>query len=106
MAQLDGGGNVCRVGVHEHHVCRANGNVGTGANGNAHVGAGKRRGVVDAVTHHSHLVALALQLTDLLLLLAWKHAGHDLVDAHLTCHGLGGLGLVAREHDGAHAHAT
>ena len=47
--------------LHQHDVGGVDGDVRARADGDADVRAGQRRGVVDAVADHGHLVALLLQ---------------------------------------------
>ena len=58
-ADGDGGGDVERVGAHQHDVGGLDGDVGAGADRDADVGLGERGGVVDAVADHGDLAALA-----------------------------------------------
>ena len=57
--------------------------VGAGAHGDADIGGGKRRRVVDAVAGHGDARALRAQLVDQRLLALRQHAGAHLVDAEL-----------------------
>ena len=58
------------VGPHQRDVGRLDGDVGAGADRDAHVRGGEGRGVVDAVTDHADERALLLQRRDLRGLLA------------------------------------
>src|SRR5690606_40232697 len=69
-----------------------------GADGDADVGLGQCRCVVDAVTDHGHDPALALELGDLLTLVLGPDLGEDLVDAELAGHGAGDRFGVAGDH--------
>ena len=52
----DGLGDLQGVVVHQHHVRRFNGGIGAhGAHGDADIGAGQHRGIVDAVAHEGQL---------------------------------------------------
>ena len=61
-ADRDGGGDVERVGAHEHDVGGLDGDVGAGADRDADVGLGERGRVVDAVADHRDLAAGLLEL--------------------------------------------
>ena len=80
------------------------GDVRARADGDADVRAGERRGVVDTVADHGHLVALLLQTADDGLLLRGQHVGNGFADVQLFADGLGGLAVVAGEHDHVEAH--
>jgi hypothetical protein len=59
--------------------------VGAGADGDADVGLGERRGVVDAVAHHRHPQALpSCSFGHLRVLVLREHLGEDLVDVELA----------------------
>ena len=102
-AQADGGRHVRKPGVHQHHVCRINGNIGACADGDAGIGTGQSRGVVDAIAHHRHL-AVGLQLADDRFLAVRQHACNDLVHTGLPPDGVGSALVVAGEHHHADAH--
>ena len=102
-AQADGGGHIRQLGVHQHHVRRVDGNIGACTDGDAGVGAGQGRGVVDAVAHHGHL-AVGLQLADDGFLAVGQHACDDFVHTGLPANGVGGALVVAGEHHHADAH--
>ena len=101
----DGGGDVAQLALHEHDVGRVDGDVGTGSDGDADVGAGQGGGVVDAVADHGDL-ALLHELADDALLAVGQDAGDDLVHARLGADGLRGALVVAGEHDDADAHVA
>ena len=85
--------------VHQRHVGGLNGHIGTGADGEAHVGTGQRRSVVDAVPHHRDRIALPLQSGHLVGLVLRMHAGNHTGHADLTSHGLRSGLVVAGQHD-------
>ena len=58
----------------------SHGDVGAGPHGDADVGLGQRRGVVDPVAGHGDDAALGLEPLDLLGLLVGEHLGADLVE--------------------------
>ena len=58
--------------------------VGAGADGDADVGAGQRRGVVHAVADHGDLQAAGLELGDLVRLVLGQDLGEHLVDAEVA----------------------
>ena len=83
--------------MHQHHVRRLDGHVGTGADGKPHVRRYQCRGVVDAVAHHGHELAALLQLLDTAGLILRQHLRDDPLHADLTGDGLGGAPVVAGE---------
>ncbi len=91
--------HVERVGAHEHDVGGLYGDVGAGADGDAHVGLRERGGVVDAVAHHGHFPALGLELGDLGRLVAGQHLGDYRVDADDPGDAAGSGLVVAGQHD-------
>ena len=101
-ADLDGGGDVLRVGAHEHDVRGLDRDVGTGADRDADIGLRERGGVVDAVPDHRHLAALVLELCDSGCLVPGQHFGYHVLDADLDGDPLGGGLAVAGEHHRAH----
>ena len=102
-AQPDGGGHVRKLGVHQHYVRSVNGYVRACADGNAGVGAGQGRGVVDAVAYHGYLAVL-LQLPDNSLFALWQHPGNHLVHTGLPANGFGGALVVTGQHHHPDAH--
>ena len=90
--------------MHEDDIGRADRHIRAGTDRDAHTGTGEGRCIVYAIPYHCDLVALALELVDLLFLLVRKDACHDLIDADLGGDDRGGLWLVACEHDRADAH--
>ncbi len=90
--------------VHQHDVGRLDGGIGAhGAHRDADVGAGKDRGVVDAVAHEGQLALfarLAQEALHLVHLVFGKQLAVELVDAELLRNRLGNLGAITREHDG------
>ena len=96
-AKPDGGGHVQQTAVHQHHVRRVDGHVGSRADGDAGVGPGQGRGVVDAVAYHGHLAPLH-QAADGGLLALRQHPGDDLIHPGLGPDGPGGVLVVAGEH--------
>ena len=99
---MDAGGNLRRLVVHEHHVGRLDGGIAAhGAHGDAQVGTGQHRGVVDAVAHHGQCVVAGLRGQQALHLghLVGRHElGVILVEPQLPGHGSAHLLIVASEH--------
>ena len=102
-ADLDGGGDVLRVGAHEHDVGGLDRDVGAGADRDPDVGLGERGGVVDAVADHRHLAALVLELFDSGRLVLGQHFGDHVLDADLGGDPLRGGVAVAGQHHRAHS---
>ncbi len=102
-AQSDGRGHVKQAALHEHDVGCVDGHVRAGADGDADIRLGERRGVVDAVAHHEYLPS-ALQAADDALLAIGQDPGDHCIHTRLVCDGLGGTLVVAGEHHHADAH--
>ena len=98
VGEFDGGNGIQQVALHQDDVGRFDGDIGAGANGNAHIGSGQGRGIIDAVADHGNLFALGLELADLLLLILGEDLCHHPVDAGLAADGLGGFLVIAGEH--------
>ena len=81
--------DTAQIPGHENDVAGLDGDVGAGADGQADVGLGQRRRVVDAVTDEGHLHALVLQALDLFGLVLGQHLGQHPLDAELGRDGLG-----------------
>ena len=96
-------GNVGEAAVHQHHVRRVHGNVRPCANGNAHIRAGKRRSVVDAIADHRDAPDL-LQAAHDVRLAVWQNARDHLVNACRLPDRLCRARIVARNHHDADAH--
>ena len=58
--------------------------IGAGAHGDADLGLGERRRIIDAVTRHGDEAALILEFLDRRGLLIRQHLGHDVIDAELA----------------------
>ncbi len=99
-ARLDDAGEVALeqrdAGAFDRHI-------GAGAHGDADVGGGQRRGVVDAVAGHGDHAALAAQLLDHGALLVRQDFRLDLGNAQALGDGECGGAVVAGEHHHAHA---
>ena len=102
--KLHGGNHPVQVAPHDDDVPGLDGHVDARAHGDADVGLGQGRGVVDPVADHGHPQLLPLQLFDPRGLFPGQHPGDDLVDAGLRGNGPGGLFVVAGEHDHPDAH--
>ena len=102
-AQAHGCWNVAEPAVHKNHIGSVNGNVCSGADGNADVSASQCGRVIDAVAHHG-CAAFLLKLADHRLLAVRQNAGHDLIDAGLGADGLCGAFIIAGQHYHADAH--
>ena len=102
-AEADGGGNVRKPTLHQHHVRGVDGHVRARADGDARVCGGERRCVVDAVAHHGD-PAPGLQAADGVGLALGQHARDHLVHAGLRADGPRRALVVAGEHHHADAH--
>ena len=82
----------------EHDTGRLERHIGAGADGQADVGAGERRRVVDAVADHRHGQTSILQLGDRAVLVLGQDLGEHLVDPELPPDVVGHGARVARDH--------
>ena len=97
--EFNGGDSVEQVALHQDDVGGFDGDIGAGADGNAHVRSCQGRGIVDAVADHGDLLALCLELAHFLLLILGENLRYHPVNAGLAADGFGGLLVVAGEHD-------
>ena len=104
-AETDGGGDVQKRALHKHHIRRVDCNVGACADGNAGIGGGEGRCVVDAVADHSD-GAIFLQLPHDSLLTARQNARDHIVHARKLADGVSRPLIIARQHHNADAHAA
>ena len=77
--------------------------VGAAAHGDADIGGGQRRRVIDAVAGHGDAAAFAAQPLHHLALALRQHAGLDLVDAEGSGDRARGGEIVAGQHHDAQA---
>ena len=84
--------------LHQHHPGGLHRNIRTCADGHTHIRSHKRRGIVDAVAHHQHLLALALKVFDLVCLIGGKHIRDDMIDAGSFGNGGCRLFVIAGQH--------
>ena len=98
MARRDAG----EVAFHQGDAGAGHGDLGAGAHGDADIGGGEGRGVVDAVARHGDDVALGLQA---LRRRACRREdlGDHLGDAELAGDGFGRGAVVAGQHHEAEA---
>ena len=68
----------------KNDICSLHSNVSAGADSNARVCLCQRRGVVDAIPHHGHLVSFRLQLLHLGHLMRGEDLSKHRADANLT----------------------
>ena len=92
-----------QVALQQRDAGALDGDVGAGAHGDADVGGGERRCVVDAVAGHGDDAAFPPKLVDDGAFLVGQHLGLDLADAETARDGLRGRAVVAGEHDDADA---
>ena len=77
--------------------------IGAAAHGDADIGRGQRRRVIDAVADHGDAAAFAAKPLHHLALALRQHAGLDLVDAERSGHRARGGEIVAGQHHDAQA---
>ena len=101
---LDGLGDLHGIVVHQHHVGGLDGGIAAhGAHGDADIGTGQHRRIVDAVAHEGQAGLAALpgqQLLHLGHLVAGQQLAADLVHTQLRRHFIGHPLGVAGQHDG------
>ena len=85
---------------HEHQVPRLHGDIRPGADGDADVGLGQGRGVVDAVADEGHPAALGLEGLHRLRLAAGQDLTQGLVDTRLLRRQHHRRRMVATDQDG------
>src|SRR5438094_1917559 len=73
--------DVAWVAADEHDVSGFNGDIGSGADRDAHVSRNKSWRVVHAITDHRHVLSATLELLDLARLLLGEHLGKDGIDS-------------------------
>ena len=100
----DGRRHVGKVAFHEYDVGRFDGDVGTGADSDAHIRACERGRIVHAVADHGNR-SLFLQVADDFFFSLRQHACDYLVGADALLNGPCRAVVVAREHDRANPHA-
>ena len=98
-AEPDDEGEARQIVRHQGNVGGLEGDVGAGgAHRHAHGGSGERRSIIDAISHHRHMLVARDQVMDYLHLLLWKELGVELIDAQLSRYGGGRAGVIARQH--------
>ena len=97
-AQGDGPGNAAERPGRQDHVGRFDGHVGARTDGEAHVGLGQGRGIVDAVPHHGHGFAGRLQRFDPQGFVFRPDLGLHLIHTGLPTDRIGGPAVVSGEH--------
>ena len=90
--------NVFQVAVHQHDVGGLYRNVRARAYGDAYLGGGQRRSVVNAVAHHRN-AALLLKRAYGGFLAVGQHARYNFVNARAAAYGPCRALVVARQHD-------
>ena len=85
----------------QHHTRRGGGDIGPRIpHGDAHVGGGQGRRIVDAVSHHGHPEALELEILQVGQLLLREQPGVHLGNPDLPGHPKGRLFVVSRQEQG------
>ena len=105
MPKLNRTGNIQQIIFHQHQICRFNGYIRTGANGNAHIGTCQCRCVVNAVANHGNFFALLLQTAYFRFLILRQNLRHHAVSAYLFLYGLRCARVVAGKHYYLQPHA-
>ena len=102
-AQAHSRRNVRKTAPHKHNICGVNCNIGTRANGNTDISARKRRGIVDAVPHHSD-VSVLLELPYHIFLAVGQDSCDHLIHARLSAYCFCGALVIPRKHYHVNAH--
>src|ERR1700730_3050699 len=103
LGQAAGPHDPLEVAFKQRHAGALDRDIGARPHGDADIGRGERRGIVDAIPIHRNDTALRAQAFDHLTLVAGQNARLDIVDAKRAGDGLGGGFIVACEHHHAHA---
>ena len=96
--QADGRRHVRQPTLYENHIRRINCHVRSGSDGNARIGPGQGRGVVDPVPDHGDL-ALFLQVPDDFFLSCGQNASDDPVYPGRPANGPCCIGIISGQHD-------
>src|SRR5215468_10500264 len=98
VRQIHGRRNPTYIAAHQGDIGCLHGHIGTGANGNTHVGPRQGRGVVDAVAYHGNAFACGLQLLDLAAFFFWQDLGEHVANPQFPTNGRSGALMIASEH--------
>ena len=97
--QVDRGDQPGRCPGDQRDVGGLDGHVGTGSDGQPHIGLGQGGGIVDPVADHADRAALGLQPADLIRLVLRQDLGQDAADADLAGDRRCRETVVAGDHD-------
>src|SRR3990172_9174276 len=98
LGYLHSDNHVSQILLDEDDMARFFGYIGAGSNGDPHIGLGKRRSVVDAITYHRHLLSFGLQLFNLLGFILREDFSQNTIDLDLSANRLGRPFVVACNH--------
>ena len=101
-SNADGHGDFGGLIVHQHHIRRLDGGIAAKtAHGNADVGAGQHRGIVDTVAHKGQLAGLLFQqLLHAAHLIGGQQLSMEFIQSQLRSYGLRHRRGIASEHHG------
>ena len=98
-AELDRRRHTGQVAGDQGDVAGSDRYIGAGTHGDAHIGLGQGRRVVDAIAHHRHRpLPLGLEQPNHGGLIGGTHFSDHPLNPRLRCHQLGGTAGVATEH--------
>ena len=106
FADLDDLDELGRIGIEVDHVAGLARRLRAGVHGDADVGLRQRRRIVGAVAAHRDELAFRLLVANEAQLFFRRRLGEEIVDAGLRRDGRRSHRVVARDHDGADAHAA
>ena len=92
-------GNAAQVAFDQRDARALHRHVRARAHGDADMGGGERRSVIDAVAGHRDDVALLAKLCDLFVFVARLDSGFHLIESEFLGHGMRGAFVVAGQHD-------
>ena len=101
--KADGVAYLAQVGRNQGHFSHIHRQIASLPHRDAEVGLRQRRTVVDAVTHHRHMLAFRLKLLDDFRLVLRKHLGTILPDTCLAGYGLCRHPIVSGQHNDRNA---
>src|SRR6478609_2269056 len=99
---MEGANDSAHIALHQNDVGAFDGDVGSGAHGNADVGGGQCRRVIDSVARHGNYVVSGTVGSHALVLVVRLDASLDLFDSKLFGDSFCCAFVVAGKHDNVH----
>ena len=100
MCDLNRVHHVPQVRANQHDICAFPSDGGTRSHGYSHVGASQGGSVINAVTHHSELMACGSLLVNGGKFLVWKQAGSYVINPEASGDYASRVFLVPGNHEG------